>query len=107
MRLGSQHLAELHEVLDDAVVDNRDIAGDLGMRVPDGRLSVGCPAGVGNAQGPVNLLLSNEIRQLLHLSDASLALQNASGDNGNARGVVAAVFKPPKPLNQDTSNIAL
>ena len=75
--------------------------------VPDGRLAVGCPAGMGNAQVPVNLLLSNELRKLLHLSDASLALQNASGDNGNARGVIAAVFKPPQSLNQDIRNIAL
>ena len=62
---------------------------------------------MGNAQRAVDLLLGNELRKLLHLSDASLALQHASGDDSNARGVIAAVFKPPQSLNQDIRYVTL
>ena len=60
---------------------------------------------MGNAQRPVHLLPGNELRKLLHLTDASLALQHASGDDSDACGVIAAVFETPEPYHQNTYNV--
>ena len=51
------------------------------------------PPDMGNAEGSVDPLPGNKLGKLLHLSDASLAPELAAGDNGHARGVIAAVFQ--------------
>ena len=97
-------VAELAEVLDDPVVDDRDLAGaiDVRMRVEIVRAAVRCPARVGEAHrgmgGPVGdrrrqvgelagLLLDEEVALLVH--------------EGDSRGVIAAVLEAPKPLHED------
>ena len=46
-----QLFAQLAEVLDDAVVDDRELLGGVRMRVVLGRLAVGRPAGMADADG--------------------------------------------------------
>ena len=46
---GGELLAQLAEILDDAVMDHRDAVAGMGMGVVLGRLAVGRPAGVANA----------------------------------------------------------
>ena len=62
---------------------------------------------MGNAQRTVDLLLRDKLSKLLHLTDASLALQNAARDDSDACGVIAAVFKPSQSLNKDIRNVTL
>jgi hypothetical protein len=44
--VGDQFVAQNLEVLDNAIVDQRHLAGDMRMGIIDGRGAVGCPAGM-------------------------------------------------------------
>ena len=51
--LGDQLVAQQLEILDNAIVDQRDRPDDMRVRVADGRRAVGRPARVGDAGGAV------------------------------------------------------
>ena len=99
--LVQQFELELGEVLDDAVVDQGQLAavGQVRVRVPVRGAAVGGPAGVADTgQGlrqRVLLQLGNQVAQLPGLLPR---LDHAIGDHGDARRVITAVLQPAKPL---------
>ena len=99
-----QPVAELAEVLDDPVVDDRDLAGAVLVRmgVEVVRPAVGGPAGVGEADGGVRGAIGDgglEVRQLAGpLLDEQVA---RVVDQRDARRIVAAVLEAPKAFDED------
>ena len=96
-------LAQLGEVLDDAVVHHGDVAGARGVRVRVGlaRLAVGGPTGVPDAAGARHFEVAEGVRKLGHLALAGDHLNAAVLLHGHTRRVVAAVFHAGEPLHQD------
>ena len=86
---------EGREVLDDAVVDHRELAGDVRVGVDVGRAAVGRPAGVADRRGRlgqrVQVELLDQVGQLAGLLGGREPAVRA--DQRDARGVVAAVLQ--------------
>ena len=97
-------LLELQEVLDDAVVDNDDVAGGVAVRVRVllGRLAVRGPAGMPDAVGAVCRLQANGFFQLAELAGGAAEGERAvPGADGDAGGIVAAVLEASQAVNDD------
>jgi len=104
MAFGQQPVLQLAVVLDDPVVDQRQLAGAIGvgMGVDVVRAAVGGPAGVGDARvagrrATVELL--GEVAEL-----AGLFLHEdvtGIGQQRDARRVIAAVLQAAQPVQQD------
>ena len=99
-----QPVAQLAEVLDDPVVDDGDRAGAVHVRVGVEvvRASVGCPAGMREADAGVRRPVEEgraEVGELARpLLDEELA---RLGDQRDPRRVVAAILQAPKPFEED------
>ena len=99
-----QAVAELAEVLDDPVVDDRDRPGAIlvGMGVEIVGFAVGRPAGVGKADRSVRRPIRDgglKIGELARLLlDEQLAVLVDQGDPGR---IVATVLEPLEALDQD------
>ena len=91
-------LLQLGEVLDDAVVDERELAvvAEVRVRVAVGGAAVGRPAGVADAGVAVGQrLLAEVLRQDAELAGALARAHLAVvGEHGDAGRVVAPVFEP-------------
>ena len=99
-----QAVTQVPEVLDDAVVDDRHVAGavDMGVRVQVVGTAVGGPAGMGKADGRLRRRIQERGAQVGQLAGALLHEQLAGrGDQGDARGVVAAVLQAGQAVEQD------
>ena len=107
MAAALQLLAQLGEVLDDAVVDDGDaaVAAGVGVGVDDGGLAVGGPTGVANAAGSVAIdvgKLALQARNLAHAADDVEVRRGALAHlERNARGVIAAILHTLKACDQD------
>ena len=66
--LGCQLVAQLAEILDDAVVHDRELVGGVRMRVVLGRTAVGRPAGVADADGAQERLAGEALLEILELA---------------------------------------
>ncbi len=99
-----QLLLQLAEILDDAVMHDRDVLGHMRMRVRLGGLAVCRPAGVADA-GLAEQRLAGQARfEIAQLAFGATPAERAVLDGGNARGVVAAIFKPLQCVDQLTRN---
>jgi len=106
---GFQLVPELAEVLDDPVVDHRDLPGAVLVRVGVEvvRPPVGCPAGMGEADRRMRGAIRDGRLEIDQLAGLLLHEQLAVfADQRDARGVVAAVFEPCQALDQDGSGLA-
>ena len=96
--------AQVGEVLDDAVVHDGDPAGRVGVRVGVavvGR-AVGGPAGVAHAGRAGDRAVGEFLVQVLDAAGLLGDLQRAvRADDGDARGVVAAVLEAAQALDDD------
>ena len=96
--------AQLGEVLDDAVVDDRDRAGAVDVRVGVAVVggAVGGPPGVTDAGGrrPERVLGQGRL-EVGELAGALLGHQLAVADQRDSSRVVAAVLEPPQTLDHD------
>ena len=104
--------AERAVVFDDAVVDERDVAGLVEMRVGVdlGRRAVGGPAGVGNASGGALEKLGRPlgVGAVVELGDFSRCLGDDDPfviQNGDARRVVAPVFEAAQAVDEHSGRI--
>src|SRR5579864_463946 len=115
IRLGSERVAFFDEpllerkvVFDDPVVHHHDLAGAvaMGMGVLFRGTPVGRPAGVSDAVAAVERLKANDFFQIAQLAfgAANLHPAFAIAGHGDARRVVAAVFQPLQPVNNDRHN---
>ena len=107
MAAALQLLAQLGEVLDDAVVDDGDatVAAGVGMGVNDGRLAVGRPTGVADTAGSIAVdvgKLALQARDLAHAAnDVEVCRSALAYLERDARGVIAAIFHTLKARDQD------
>ena len=90
-------------VLDNAVVDNRDVAVKALVRVCvfDGRGAVGGPAGVRDTDMSLDRVILDLRFKRTDFSGGTNGLYLSTIDKGDSRAVVAAVFKFLKSTNQD------
>ena len=104
----------LQVVLDDAVVDADDVAvvGDVRAGVAFGGLAMGGPTGMADAAGPGEVLaVMRFVNQLLEFAGGLGHGENVAVADGDARGVVPAVFELAEPFQKTgrslfSSNIA-
>src|SRR5437667_10490663 len=102
-------IAQLAEVLDDAVVDHRDIAGAvlMGMGVQVVRSTMGRPTGVGEPDRGVRRAIGDRRLEVGELAGLLLDEQVAGLiDEGDASRIVATVFEPLEPLDQDRARFS-
>src|SRR5690606_29548376 len=100
-------LTQLVVVFDDAVVDYGQPFGHMGVGVVFGRFAVGGPAGVGDAQVAVDGFFLQGIFQLDDLADGAGAFDAvAGGQDGDAGGVIAAVFEATQAFYEDGGDVA-
>ena len=111
--VGFQFMAQRREVLDDAVVHDRELAGGVAMRVgvAVGGPAVGGPAGVpdpggtgqrgGVGLGQRRLQVGQPARATAHRQPA------VTVEDRDARGVVAAVFHPAQCVDHDLTGRAM
>ncbi|SCJ17615.1 Uncharacterised protein [uncultured Flavonifractor sp.] len=103
--LGLEELLNLHVVLDDAVVDHRDVAAlaDLGVGVDVGGCSVGGPAGVAQAHGAVDGRAA--VHHVGEHLEPALGLGHleplAFRPHGDARRVIAPVLQTAQAVQQN------
>ena len=99
-----QLLLQADVVLDDAVVDDDDLAGAVAMRmsVLFRGTSVRGPASVADAIGAVERLQPDDLFQVAQLAFGAAHLQAfaVTGDRDAGR-VVAAILQPPQAIDDD------
>ena len=108
--LGGEAGAEGLEVLDDAVVDDGDAAGgvEVGVRVAVARFSVGRPTGVADRGGGGRELALGVLDEGVELAGGAGDVEFAVVlDQGDARGVIAAVFEAAEAVEHDRTGRAL
>src|SRR6185369_10485770 len=81
---GDELVAERLEILDDAVVDERNLANDVRVSVADGRSAVGRPARVGDSGDAVQWTGRKLAREILELALGAAADELAILDRANA-----------------------
>ena len=79
-----QFFAQLAEVFDDAVVDHRQTHGRMGMRVVLGRLAVGRPARVADADVAQKRLALKARSKVAQLALGAAALKTAALQRSDA-----------------------
>ena len=91
--LALQLAPQLAEILDDAVVHDRELVGGVRMRVVLGRPAVRRPAGVADADRSRQRLARELQFQILEFALGTPSRQRAVLERGDAGGIVAAVFE--------------
>ena len=103
--LGGELLLEGEVILDDAVVDDDEGAGAVavGVRVFFGGAAVGGPAGVADAEGAGEGVVGDEGFEVAELAGGAAKLELAVGcaGDGDAGGVIAAVFQAAQAFDDD------
>jgi hypothetical protein len=103
--------AELREVFDDAVVDDRDpaVGGAVRVSITVGGAAVGGPARVADAGRtlgePGDELLLERLFQVGELA-GTLRGEQLTVDDGDAGRVIAAVLQPPQSVQNDVQGRA-
>ena len=117
VRLGLEHIALLlqlllqgDEVFDDAVVDHGELAAlaHMGMGVDVVGLAVGGPAGVSDAQGAGQVpTVMGQLPQSRHPALFLAKAQHAIAAHGDTGGVIAPVFQPLQPVQQNGGGLLM
>ena len=97
-----QLLLQIEVVLDDAVVDDDDLAGAVAVRmgVLFGRPAVRRPARVADAVVAGKRIGVDDLLEVRQLAGAAAQVDRAVAHDRHARRVVAAIFEPPQPVDQ-------
>ena len=98
--LGGELVAQLLEVLDDAVVHDGDALVHVRVGVALDRLAVRRPARVAEAGAALQGLVGEPQLQVLELALGAAAVEMAVLDGGDARRVVAAILEPPQRVDE-------
>src|SRR5262249_52291266 len=89
-----QLLAQLAEILDDAIVDDGEALGGMRVRVMFGRSAVGRPPGVANADRAGERLTREPGFEISQLALGPPADELPPFQRGDASGVIAPIFEP-------------
>ena len=100
-----QPLADRLVVLDDAVVHERDVAGEVRVRIALGRRAVRRPARVGNTGLTADVIAGGLGGKLGDAAGRADAFYRGAVDYGDARRVVAAVLETPQAVDQDRHDV--
>jgi hypothetical protein len=95
-----QLLAQFAEILDDAVVDDCEPVGGVGMRVAFGRPAVGRPAGMSDSGMPVERLGLQPLLEVFQFAFGAAARQTVAFQRGDACGIIAAIFQAFERIHQ-------
>src|SRR5208282_708587 len=99
--------AELDEVLDDAVVDDRDRAGFVRMRVFLRRAAVCRPSRVSDSDVALQGRVGQQMAQIFELALGATNFELAALDDRRDAGrIVAAIFEAAEPFEQDRVSFA-
>ena len=98
---------QLQVVFDDAVVYDRDGAGDVGVRVDLRRAAMRGPPGVPDANRAREALFRERVLEVAKLADRADDLYAVVRMNGEAGRIVAPVFQSPKPVEQDRRRLVV
>ena len=98
--LGFQRLAQLAEILDDAVVNHGDAFGRMRMRVVLGRLAVGGPAGMADAAMALQRRFLELGFEIFQFAFGAAAIEPVAFQRGDAGGIVTAIFKALERIHQ-------
>src|SRR5262245_19150082 len=95
-----QLLAQLAEILDDAVVDDGETLRGVRVRIMFGRSAVSGPAGVADSDRAGERLAHESGFEIAQLAFGSPARELAAFESSNAGGIVAAIFEPLERIDQ-------
>ncbi len=98
--LGGELVAQLLEVLDDAVVHDGDAIVHVRVGVALDRLAVRGPARVAEAGAPLQGMVGEPQLQVLELALGAPAIEMAVLDGGDTCRVIAAIFEPPQRVDE-------
>ncbi len=82
--LGDQRFAQFAEVLDDAVMHDRDLIGRVRMGIAFGRLAVGRPSGMADAGVAAERLFDEQGLERVQFAHGAPARQHAMIERGDA-----------------------
>src|SRR3546814_12759549 len=91
-----QFRAQFLEILDDAIVDERDLGRGVGLRIARGRRAVGRPAGMRDAGLAGQPVIAKRLDQIVELSFGPAALVMPVDDGRDAGRIIAAILQPPQ-----------
>ena len=97
-----QLLAQLAEILDDAVVDDGEALRGMWMRVMFGRSAVSGPASVADADRAGEGFAREPGFEIAQLALGTPARKLPGFERGDAGGVLGAIFEPLERLDQQT-----
>jgi len=96
---------QIEIILDNAVVNHDEAASAIamGVRVFLRGASMRGPAGVANAEGSIERVLTENLFEVNELTGRAAELKSVArrAANGDARRVVSAIFESPQPLDDD------
>ena len=95
-----QIVAQLAEVLDDAVVHQRQLGGGMGVSVAGGGRAMRGPAGVRDADMARRGVRGQLGHQIVELARRAAADQLTILHGAHARRIIAAIFHAPQPIDQ-------
>ena len=100
--------AQLAEVLDDAVLHHHQPAGEVGVRmgVTLAGLAVGGPARVTDADVTFDGRFDQPVGQVAEFSNVAADGDAAALNDGDARRIIAAIFQPAQPVQDDLGRVA-
>src|SRR6185437_8987982 len=96
---------ELLKILDDAVVDDRDAVGGDRMGVGLARHAMRRPAGMADADPALDRLLGETRLEPRELALGAAALDMAIDQRRDAGRIIAAIFEPPEPLDEQRRHL--
>jgi hypothetical protein len=95
MALGGQLLAQLAEILDNAVMDHRDPVVGVRVRVVFVGAAMRRPAGVAEADVAFERMRREPFFEITQLAARANARQPSLLQRRDARRIIAAIFEPP------------
>ena len=98
--VGHQLGAQLQEVLDDSIVNQRHAIADMGMGIDLVGHAVRGPAGVADAGEPAQRLRLQALGQPVELTRCATPLDPPRNQCGDPGAVVAAILEPPQRIEQ-------
>ncbi len=103
LTLPQKRILDLRIILDHAIVDEGKFTAliEMRMRILIGRLAVGRPTRVTDAVGPGRGRVGHQLREPGDASRALARLDMVTIDDRDAGGIIAAVFEPAQPIEQD------
>ena len=105
--LCGQLFAKLAKVLDDAVVDQREFGGRMGVRIGSRRRAVGGPAGVGDASGAGCGITRQFEHQIAELARRASADQLSAIERADTGRIIAAIFHAAQAIDETLRNLIL